>query len=116
MKHRSKITRVCREFAAEALHQLFGWVSPHEGTLVLTTSATIKMHEWQLDAATLQDAFRFGEHTNKGDKVQVVRQYQNYSVGLWYKVVYTPAHPNIPSVRQYLVITCWKGGGRYVRL
>jgi hypothetical protein len=44
--------------------------------------------------------------------VQVIHQYQNCSVGLWYKVIYTAPHPNIPSVKRYLVITCWKGGER----
>ena len=113
MKHRSRILEVCLEFAAEALSQLFGWGNPHAGTLVLTTAAAIKMHEWQLDAATLQDVFRYGEHSDRGDKMQVIRNYRNYSVGLWYKVIYTPAHPNIPSIKRYLVITCWKGGGRH---
>src|SRR4051812_21395888 len=110
MKHRSNITRVCRELVQTALNQLFGWGSPHEGKLVLTTSAAVKMHDWQLDEASLQDAFRYGTHTDKGDKVQVIRNYQNCSVGLWYKVIYTPAHPNIPGEKRYLVITCWKGG------
>jgi len=109
MKHRSHIPEVWKELAAEALRQLFGWVSPHEGKLILTTSAAIRMHDWQLDEATLQDAFRFGEHTDKGNKTQVIRHYRDYSVGLWYKIIYTPPHRNIPSVKRFLVITCWKG-------
>jgi hypothetical protein len=109
MKHRSTIGHEFRKLLQTARSQLFGWGISHEGTLVLTTSAALKMHEWQLDEATLQDVFRFGEHTNKGDKAQVIRHYQNYSVGLWYKVIYTPAHPNIPSEKRYLIITCWKG-------
>jgi hypothetical protein len=31
-------------------------------------------------------------------------------VNLWYKVIYTPTHRNIPSEKRFLVITCWKGG------
>ena len=109
MKKKERIGQVIQEFWQEALRQLFGWVSPHEGTLTLTTSAAFKMYEWQLDEATLQDAFRFGVHTDRGDKVQVIRQYQDYSVGLWYKVIYTPYHHNLPPEKRYLVITCWKG-------
>ena len=40
MKHRSHIHEVCRELAAEALRQLFGWVSPHDGKLILQQCAT----------------------------------------------------------------------------
>ena len=115
MKLRRDIQHEVRKLSQTACSQLFGWDAPHAGTLVLTTAATIKMHAWQLDEATLKDAFRFGEHSEKGDKVQVIRTYQNYAVGLWYKVIYTPYHHNLPSEKRYLVITCWKGVSKQTR-
>ena len=99
-----------KQFLTEIFNQLFGWSQPREGKLVFTRNAFIKMHEYQLNEKTLKDVFRHGEEINKGDKIQVTRKYANYSVGLWYKVIYTPFHPNIQSEKRFLIITCWKGG------
>ena len=98
------------DFGLDMLRQLFGWSKPRQGTLVFTRNAYQKMRDYQLTELTLLDTFRHGEQVNKGDTMQVTRQYTNYSVGLWYKVIYTPFHHNIPSEKRFLIITCWKGG------
>jgi hypothetical protein len=99
-----------KRFLLEILRQLFGWSQTREGKLVFTRNAFIKMNEYQLNENTLIDVFRYGEEVDKGDKKQVTRQYAYYSVGLWYKVIYTPIHKNIQSEKRFLIITCWKGG------
>jgi hypothetical protein len=100
------------EFLEEAVSQVLGWDTPHEGKLVLTRGAVAKMHECQVSEGYLEDAFRYGQHTSKGDVVQVTRRYSGYTIGLWYKVIYTTPHPNVPSEKRYLIITCWKGVSR----
>ena len=89
-----------KQFILEIFNQIFGWSQPREGKLVFTRNAFIKMHEYQLNEKTLTDVFKYGEEVDKGDKKQVTRQYANYSVGLWYKIIYTPFHPNIHSEKR----------------
>jgi len=97
-----------KQFLLDIIKQLIGWNSPRTGRLVFTRNAYTKMRDYQLTEATIFDTFKYGEEIAKGDKRQVTRKYQNYSVGLWYKAIYTPFHHNIPSEKKYLVITCWK--------
>jgi len=99
-----------KQFLLEILRQLFGWGTPRDGKLVLTRNAFHKMRDYQLDDKTLIDTFRYGKEVSRGDKMQVTRKYANYSVGLWYKTVYTPFHHNLKLEKRYLIITCWKGG------
>jgi hypothetical protein len=93
----------------DTLKQLVGWRTPRRGKLVLTRHALVKMHEYGLDQATLENAFQFGEAIPRGDTVQITHRYAHYSVNLWYKVIYTPYHYNIRSEKRFLVVTCWKG-------
>jgi hypothetical protein len=86
------------DFALDTLRQLFGWGKPRQGKLMLTRHALNRMHEYQLDTATLRDVFRHGER--EGEKI--TRQYANYSVGLYYK--YDEA------TGKFVITTCWKGG------
>jgi hypothetical protein len=86
------------DFAVDMLRQLFGWGKPRDVRLILTRHAVNKMHEYQLDVATIKDVFRYGERT--GEKI--TRQYANYSVGLYYK--YDEAQ------NKFVITTCWKGG------
>lgn len=99
-----------KEFLLEIFRQLFCWSNAREGKLVFTRNAFRKMQEYQLNEKTLKDVFTYGEEADKEDKIQVTRQYANYSVGLWYKVIYTPFHENVKSEKRFLIITCWKGG------
>jgi hypothetical protein len=96
----------------DTIKQLIGWRTPRRGKLVLTRHALVKMHEYGLDEATLENAFQFGEQVKRGDKWEITHQYPNYSVNLWYKVIYTPFHANLGSEIRFLVITCWKGVSR----
>ena len=89
---------VLKDFWLDMLRQLFGWGKPREAGLILTRHAVHKMHEYQLDEATLKDVFRHGERI--GEKI--TRQYANYSVGLYYK--YDEAQ------QKFVITTCWKGG------
>jgi hypothetical protein len=100
--------QLLKDFLVDMLRQLFGWSTPRQGNLVLTTAAKVKMEQLGIDLATLQDTFTYGEEVDKGDKMQITRQYANCSIGLWYKTIYTPYHHNIPSEKRYLIITCWK--------
>lgn len=102
---------VLKDLLMDTIKQLVGWRTPRTGTLVLTRHAVVKMHEYQLDEATLENAFQFGEQVKRGDIWEITHQYPRYSVNLWYKVIYTPLHHNFPSEKRFLVITCWKGGG-----
>jgi hypothetical protein len=86
------------DFALDTLRQLFGWGKPREVRLMLTRHAVHKMHEYQLDVATLKDVFRNGER----DGEKITRQYTHYSVGLYYK--YDEAR------QKFVITTCWKGG------
>jgi hypothetical protein len=104
------MTHVLKDFLVDMLRQLFGWNTPRDGKLVFTRNAFTKMHDFQLDEKTLVDTFKHGEEVHKGDKMQITRTYANYSVSLWYKVIYTPIHHNLRSEKRYLIITCWKGG------
>ena len=97
-----------KHFIMDMVRQVFGWSTPREGTLVFTRNAYHKMRDYQLTEETLLDTFKHGEVVRKGDKMQVTRRYANYSVGMWYVTTYTPSHPNLPSEKRYLVITCWK--------
>jgi hypothetical protein len=99
-----------KQFLLDIFRQLLGWGTPRSGKLVFTRNAFHKMHEYQLTEQTLLDTFRHGEEVAKGDKMQVTRTYANYTVGLWYKTIYTPYHHNLPAEKRYLIITCWKGG------
>jgi hypothetical protein len=109
-KRKRTMKHLLKDFLFDMLRQLLGWPTPRSGILVLTTSAKVKMQQLGIDVATLQDTFTYGEVVDKGDKMQITRKYANYSVGLWYKTIYTPYHHNIPSEKRYLIITCWKGG------
>lgn len=101
---------ILHEFVVDLFNQIFGFQNPRTGKIILTRNAYTKMRDYQLTEATLRDTFKYGEEVEKHDKVQVTRQYANYSVGLWYKVIYTPFHSNLKSEKKYLIITCWKGG------
>jgi hypothetical protein len=109
-RKRGNMHEVLKDFALDMLRQLFGWSHPRGGKLVLTRNALHKMHEFQIEMDTLADAFKHGEAIQKGDKMQITRNYANYSVGLWYKTIYTPFHKNLKSEKRFLIITCWKGG------
>jgi hypothetical protein len=87
-----------KDFALDTLRQLFGWGKPREARVMLSRHAFNKMHEYQLDVATIKDVFRHGKRT--GEKI--TRQYANYSVGLYYK--YDEAR------QKFVITTCWKGG------
>jgi hypothetical protein len=87
-----------RDFAGDTLRQLFGWRTPREARLMLTRHAVHKMHEYQLDEATLKDVFRHGER----DGEKITRQYANYSVGLYFK--------HDEARNKFVITTCWKGG------
>jgi hypothetical protein len=100
--------QLLKDFVLDIIRQLFGWSKPRGGKLVFTRNAFQKMHDYQLDEKTLVDTFKHGELVHKGDKMQITRKYANYSVGLWYKTIYTPFHHNLKSEKRYLVITCWK--------
>jgi hypothetical protein len=100
--------QLLKDFVQDMIRQLFGWSKPREGKLVFTRNAFQKMHDYQLDEKTLVDTFKHGELVDKGDKIQVTRKYANYSVGFWFKTIYTPFHHNLKSEKRYLVITCWK--------
>jgi hypothetical protein len=89
---------IFKDFARDTLRQLFGWRKPREARLMLSRHAVHKMHEYQLDVATIKDVFRHGERT--GEKI--TRQYANYAVGLYYK--YDEA------AGKFVITTCWKGG------
>jgi len=89
---------ILKDFVLDMLRQLFGWGKPREAKLILSRHALNKMHEHQLDTATLRDVFRTGERT--GEKI--TRRYPNYSVGLYYK--YDEAK------HAFIITTCWKGG------
>ncbi len=99
-----------KHFLLDIFRQLLGWSKPQDGKLVFTRNAFHKMRDYQLTEQTLLDTFKHGEVVHKGDKMQVTRRYANYSVGLWYKTIYTPLHHNLGSEKRFLVITCWKGG------
>jgi hypothetical protein len=86
------------DFGMDIIRQLFGWDKPRQGKLIITRHATTKMHEHQLDVATLKDAFRHGQAGRNG---KITRQYANYSVGLYYR--YEAAE------NKYVITTCWKG-------
>jgi hypothetical protein len=97
-RKRGNMQQLCKDFFLDMLRQLFGWGKPREARLILSRHAVNKMHEYQLDAATLKDVFRRGERN--GEKI--TRQYANYSVGLYYK--YDEAKG------KFVITTCWKGG------
>jgi len=101
---------IVTDFCVDIVRQLFGWGTARDGTLVFTQNAFHKMRDYQLSEHTLLDTFKHGEEVSKGDKMQVTRTYANYSVGLWYKTIYTPFHKHLKSEKRYLIITCWKGG------
>ena len=90
--------QILKDFGLDMLRQLFGWGTPREARLILTRHAVHKMHEYQLDEATLRDVFQHGERT--GEKI--TRQYASYTVGLYYK--YDEAQ------MKFVITTCWKGG------
>ncbi len=83
----------------DIVRQLFGWGSPRKGKLIITRHTLTRMHEHQLDVATLEDVFRYGE---EGKDQKITRTYANYSVGLYYR--HDEAH------NQFVITTCWKGG------
>jgi hypothetical protein len=87
-----------KDFALDTLRQLFGWGKPRQGKLILTRHAVHRMHEYQLDEATLKDVFRHGER----DGEKITRRYAEYSVGLYY--TYDDATGG------FVITTCWKGG------
>jgi hypothetical protein len=87
-----------KDFAGDTMRQLFGWGRPRAGQLMLTRHAVHKMHEYQLDEATLKDVFRHGER----DGEKITRQYANYSVGLYFK--------HDEARNKFVITTCWKGG------
>jgi hypothetical protein len=88
--------QILKDFLMDMVRQLFGWSTPGRGRLMLTRRAFIRMRQYQLDAATLKDVFRHGER--HGEKI--IRQYANYSVGLYY--IYDAADGT------YVITTCWK--------
>ncbi len=59
MKH------LIQEFLSGILSQLFGMQKPRSGKLRLTHNALTRMHEHQLDEATIEDAFRHGEQVKE---------------------------------------------------
>jgi hypothetical protein len=89
---------ILKDFALDTLRQLFGWGKPRGGKLMLTRHAVNRMHEYQLDVATLKDVFRHGER----DGEKITRQYASYSVGLYYK--------HDEATGKFVITTCWKGG------
>jgi hypothetical protein len=91
MKH------LIQDFLSDILSQLFGYQKPRDGKLRLTHNALNRMHEHQLDEATLEDTFRHGEQVKEK---MIVRKYDNYSVGL---IFYKPIDEN-----RFVIITCWK--------
>jgi hypothetical protein len=97
-RKRGNMQEILKDFALDMLRQLFGWGKPREVRLMLSRHAVNKMHEYQLDEATLKNVFRHGERS--GEKI--TRQYANYSVGLYYK--YDEAR------QKFVITTCWKGG------
>jgi hypothetical protein len=90
--------QILQDFALDTMRQLFGWGTPREVRLILTRHAVHKMHEHQLDEATLRDVFRHGER----DGEKITRRYANYAVGLYYK------HDEARNT--FVITTCWKGG------
>ena len=108
MKKKNKfmdLIMIVGELIDGALYQIAGWQKPRTDKLVLTHYAFKKMEEQQLNTETLKDVFRYGKEIKQG---MIVRQYQNYSVGLTYTLNDT--------YDKYLIITCWKrgGGGQHV--
>jgi hypothetical protein len=97
-----------KEFLMDMFRQVFGVQKPRAGKIILTRYTYQKMREYQLDTDTLEDTFRYGEEVNEG---KIVRKYANYSVGMFYKLEETQFHKNIKPEEQYVIITCWKGGG-----
>jgi hypothetical protein len=97
-RKRGNMHEILKDFGLDMLRQLFGWGTPREARLILTRHALNKMHEYQLDVATLRDVFRHGERTEE----KITRQYPSYTVGLYYK--YDEAQ------QKFVITTCWKGG------
>jgi hypothetical protein len=77
------------DMGREALRQLFGLQKPRGGKLVLTRYAFQKMTEFKLDRDTLENAFRHGRQARAG---KITHKYARYSVGLYYKRLYSPIH------------------------
>lgn len=100
--------QVLLDFLSDTLDKIFGTKPPRTGKLILSTTAKIRMNEYQLDIPTLEDTFRYGEETTKGNKVEIIRKYQNYSVGLWCVELYEPIHKNVKPEKRYMIIACWK--------
>jgi hypothetical protein len=93
MKH------ILKDFLLDVVRQLFGLSRPRQDKLILTRTALIRMHEHQLTVATIRDVFTHGEEDKPG---RIIRQYAQYSVGLFFKLD--------ERTGKYIITTCWKGG------
>ena len=91
--------QILTDFLLDLARQLLGWSKPRSGRLILSRHALTRMHEHQLDTATLRDTFTYGEEDTHG---RIIRKYAEYSVGLYYKLD--------EQSNKYVITTCWKGG------
>ena len=107
--------KLLKDFLQTAKKQLLGDYEelPREGKIVLSKKAHTKMLEWGLDEETLKLTYQVGEKTKKEHGVhQIQRNYQYYSVGLWYVEEYRPIRETRDVEKICFVITCWKGSVR----
>ena len=105
--------QILKDFLKTAQAQLFGEQeeTPRTGNLELTNNATQKMIAWGLDTETLKLTYKVGEKKQLKDKGywQITRNYQYYSVGLWYVEEWKPIKGTKNVEKVCRVITCWKG-------
>jgi hypothetical protein len=105
--------QLLKDFIKTAKEQLFGEELPRKGKLVLTRKAVAKMSEWALSTEALALTFEYGTKTRREKGIyQIVREYQYYSIGLWYIEQFRPVKGSIRVEKVCLVLTCWKGSVR----
>ena len=91
--------QILKDFLLDVVRQILGWPKPRPGKLILTRHTVNKMNEYQLTTDTIRDVFLHGEEDKKG---RIIRNYAQYSVGLYYKID--------QRTGKYVITTCWKGG------
>src|SRR5690242_13080609 len=105
-----------KDFLKEAKKQIFGIDEelPRKEKLVLSRKAFSKMVEWQLSKETIKLTYEVGEKKKLKDKDcwQITRNYQYYSVGLWFVEEWKPIKGTKKVEKVCRVITCWKGSVR----
>jgi hypothetical protein len=80
-----------------AYNQIFRTAGKRSGTLILTRLAVIRMQEYGLTEADIDNAFRFGREVKDG---MLIQRFQTYQIGLTYKAAEKPD--------AYVIITCWR--------